>query len=64
MLGTLEATVLKVVRYGDKVVFQGPNGKYLTATQDGRLGLWANEIQGWEQFDEAGSVMLVNDLRV
>ena len=56
--GTVEATGLKLVRYGDKVVFQAANGKYVTAFQDGSLKVQATTIQGWEQFDEAGSVML------
>jgi SOS-response transcriptional repressor LexA len=63
MLGTLEATVLKLVRDGDKVVFQAPNGKYVTAFQDGSLQAQATKIDNWERFDEARSVTLVNILR-
>ena len=54
--------MLKLVRYGDKVVFQAPNGKYVTAWQNGGLEVQATTIQGFEQFEEARSVMLVNEL--
>ena len=59
MLGPLEATGLKLVYYGDRVVFQDANGKYVTAFPDGHLEHKATEIQGWEKFEQARSVMLV-----